>query len=63
MTIRNEVGDDMNAKLVVPPGFQSDGSITYPVLMQVYGGPGSQMVTRKYGVYILSKSYLSSTTI
>jgi hypothetical protein len=39
MTIKNEVGDDMNAKIVVPPGFKSDGSIVYPVLIQVYGGP------------------------
>jgi dipeptidyl aminopeptidase/acylaminoacyl peptidase len=41
MTIKNAVGDDMNAKIVVPPGFKSDGSIAYPVLIQVYGGPNS----------------------
>jgi dipeptidyl aminopeptidase/acylaminoacyl peptidase len=44
MTIKNEVGDDMNAKIMVPPGFKSDGSIAYPVLMQVYGGPNSVKV-------------------
>jgi dipeptidyl aminopeptidase/acylaminoacyl peptidase len=50
MTIKNKVGYDMNTKMIVPPGFKNDGSVKYPVLVQVYGGPGSQMVTRKYWV-------------
>lgn len=62
MTIPNAAGEQMNAKVVAPPGFKDDGSTVYPVLMQVYvcvcfihekyryGGPNSQMVAQKYGV-------------
>lgn len=48
-TIKNANGDDMNAKMLVPPGFKDDGSIAYPVLMRVYGGPNSQTVSQQYG--------------
>ncbi len=40
-------GDTLNAWMIRPPDF--DASKTYPVLMYVYGGPGSQMVTDAWG--------------
>ena len=33
-----------------PPTFDSSGRTKYPVLFQVYGGPGSQLVDTKYKV-------------
>jgi dipeptidyl aminopeptidase/acylaminoacyl peptidase len=49
-TIKNDAGDEMNAKYILPPGFNPKGSKKYPVLMQVYGGPNSQFVTKKYNI-------------
>lgn len=49
-TIKNDNGDDMNAKIIVPPGFSENAGIRYPVLMRVYGGPGSQIVEQKYNI-------------
>jgi len=40
--IPNEAGDEMNAWIIYPANF--DLSRQYPVLMYVYGGPGSQTV-------------------
>ncbi len=40
-------GDLLNAYLIKPPDF--DSSMTYPMLMYVYGGPGSQTVTNSWG--------------
>jgi len=34
-------GFDINIKRIVPPDFQENGSKRYPVLLYVYGGPGS----------------------
>lgn len=39
-------GAALNAYMIKPPNF--DSSKTYPVLMYVYGGPGSQTVTRRF---------------
>eukprot|EP00842_Homolaphlyctis_polyrhiza_P004652 jgi/Hompol1/5188/HPOL_004208-RA len=41
-TIKNTLGDDMNAKIIVPSDFDPSGAVKYPVLFQVYGGPTSQ---------------------
>ncbi|KAJ3037335.1 hypothetical protein HDV00_001760, partial [Rhizophlyctis rosea] len=49
-TIKNDVGDDMNAKILLPPNFDPSGKTKYPVLMRVYGGPSSQTVTHSFGV-------------
>jgi dipeptidyl-peptidase-4 len=40
-------GTKLNALRIVPPNF--DSTRKYPVLMYVYGGPGSQTVTDDYG--------------
>lgn len=42
-TFQNEKSDSLNGWLVKPANFES--SRKYPVLMTVYGGPGSQTVT------------------
>ncbi len=40
-------GVELNAYLIKPPGF--DPSRQYPLLLYVYGGPGSQTVTNAWG--------------
>lgn len=47
MTIKNRDGDALNAYMIKPPNME-DGK-QYPVLMYVYGGPGSQTVNNSYG--------------
>ena len=57
-------GEALNAYMIKPPNF--DPAKKYPVLMYVYGGPGSQTVTRKfeYGQrpmwhqYLVNKGYI-----
>ena len=44
----NIEGVDLNLVERRPPHF--DESKTYPVLFQLYGGPGSQLVNKKFGV-------------
>lgn len=39
--------EELYAKLILPPDF--DESVQYPVLVKVYGGPGSQAVFRRFG--------------
>jgi dipeptidyl-peptidase 4 len=46
MQIPAEDGTPLNAYMITPPAF--DSSKTYPVLMYVYGGPGSQTVKNSY---------------
>lgn len=41
-------GDSLNGWMIKPPGF--DPNKKYPVIMYVYGGPGSQTVTDEYNV-------------
>ncbi|KAJ3226629.1 hypothetical protein HK099_004510 [Clydaea vesicula] len=48
-TIENEFKQTMNAKIIVPADFDPSGNIKYPVLMKVYGGPGSQTVNQVFG--------------
>ncbi|KAI8805787.1 dipeptidyl peptidase IV N-terminal region-domain-containing protein [Cladochytrium replicatum] len=43
-TIKNDNGDDMNARIIVPADFDLSGQKKYPVLLNIYGGPGSQSV-------------------
>jgi dipeptidyl-peptidase-4 len=45
-TIANEAGDAMNMYTLLPPNF--DSTRKYPVLMYVYGGPGSQTVLNRW---------------
>ncbi|KAL6074461.1 Snake venom 5'-nucleotidase, variant 2 [Balamuthia mandrillaris] len=50
----------MNAWQLLPPNFQSDKA--YPMLLKVYGGPGSQGVTKQYALgfdaYLASQGYV-----
>jgi dipeptidyl-peptidase-4 len=46
-TIRAQDGTELNAWMIKPAGF--DPSRKYPVLMYVYGGPGSQTVLNSWG--------------
>ncbi len=43
-TLRSEDGHDMHYALLLPPDFQEGRR--YPVILDVYGGPGVQRVTR-----------------
>lgn len=49
MTIKAEDGTDLNAWMIKPQNF--DASKKYPVLMFVYGGPGSQTVTDSWDAF------------
>lgn len=62
-TIKNRVGDDLNALIMYPPGFSK--SIAYPVLMYQYSGPGSQLVNsgframhHAFSLYIASQGFI-----
>ncbi|KAI8070450.1 dipeptidyl peptidase IV N-terminal region-domain-containing protein [Gongronella butleri] len=44
----NSGGYELNVEEQLPPGF--DASQKYPVLFRVYGGPGSQAVTREFSL-------------
>jgi dipeptidyl-peptidase-4 len=46
-TVRTQDGAELNAWMIKPAGF--DPSRKYPVLMYVYGGPGSQTVLNSWG--------------
>lgn len=46
-SLKNRHGDDLNAWMIKPAGF--DAAKEYPVLMFVYGGPGYQTVENKWG--------------
>lgn len=46
-TVKAANGEDLNAYLIKPADF--DPSKKYPVLMYVYGGPGSQQVLNRWG--------------
>lgn len=47
MTIATSNGDELNAWMIKPSDFTSEKQ--YPVLMYVYGGPGSQTVENQWG--------------
>ncbi|XP_067139142.1 inactive dipeptidyl peptidase 10-like isoform X3 [Centruroides vittatus] len=52
-------GYKANVRLFLPPGLKNDEITKYPLLVNVYGGPGSQMVTERFkihwGSYLASK--------
>ncbi|KAJ2718921.1 Dpp4p [Coemansia sp. Benny D115] len=50
LEIPNANGDLMNAMVTYPPGFDSGARSHYGVLFRVYGGPGSQMVSRAFSL-------------
>ena len=48
-TFKTSENIELNASMIKPTNF--DPTIKYPVLMYVYGGPGSQTVQNKWGYY------------
>ena len=58
--IGTERGDDLNAWMIKPVGF--DATKKYPVVMMQYSGPASQRVTdiwrKRFGHYLASQGYL-----
>jgi len=46
-TIEAEDGAALWASMIKPPDF--DPALRYPVLVYIYGGPGSQMVSKRWG--------------
>jgi len=63
VTLKADDGSDLYARLILPPGF--DASKKYPVLVYVYGGPHSQLVSdtwlgasNLYFNYLASKGYI-----
>ena len=63
VTLKADDGSDLYARLILPVGF--DASKKYPVLVYVYGGPHSQLVTNTwlgganlYFNYLASKGYV-----
>jgi dipeptidyl-peptidase-4 len=57
LTFQNPSGISLNAWLLLPANF--DSTKKYPVLMHVYGGPGSQTVRNLWGSVSLWYHYLS----
>ena len=59
-TVKNDAGDDMNAMIMKPSGF--DASRKYPLMMYQYNGPESQQVTNKWHLdglnFIASSGYV-----
>ena len=62
-TIKNEVGNDLNAYIIKPNDF--DPNKKYPLLMFQYSGPGSQQVANKWldsndywHMYLAQKGYI-----
>lgn len=47
-TVKTDDGVDLNAYMIKPADF--DAEKKYPVLMYIYGGPGSQAVTKRHMV-------------
>lgn len=41
-------GNKLNMLEILPPGIDTSGRKKYPVLIRVYGGPGSQMVSNRF---------------
>lgn len=41
-------GSEANVRLLLPPGLRDDEITQYPLIINVYGGPGSQQVDEKF---------------
>ena len=46
-TFTTSLGTDLNYYIILPPAF--DSTRQYPLFFYVYGGPGNQQVTNRYG--------------
>ena len=60
-TFTTSEGVELNGWKILPPNF--DTSVKYPVLMDIYGGPGSQTVRNNYGRGDLWNQYLAEQGI
>jgi dipeptidyl-peptidase 4 len=63
VSLKSEDGSDLYARMILPPGF--DAAKRYPVLVYVYGGPHSQLVsntwlggTNLYFNYLAQQGYI-----
>ncbi|XP_017772534.1 PREDICTED: inactive dipeptidyl peptidase 10 [Nicrophorus vespilloides] len=47
-----QISDEHEAyvRLILPPGLREDEITRYPLIVQVYGGPGSQLVTERWRI-------------
>ncbi|KAJ2592420.1 Dpp4p [Coemansia sp. RSA 1722] len=50
LQIPTDDGQTMNAMATYPPGFDPDARARYGVLLRVYGGPNSQLVSRAFSL-------------
>ena len=60
ITIKNSSGDQLNAWLIKPKGF--DPNQHYPLLIMQYCGPGSQNVITSYSIHYTKLYEISSKT-
>lgn len=60
-TITTSEGVELNASRILPPNF--DETIKYPVLFDIYGGPGSQTVRNSFGRGDMWHQYLAQEGI
>ncbi|XP_023224997.1 dipeptidyl peptidase 4-like isoform X1 [Centruroides sculpturatus] len=51
-------GYKAQVRLFLPPGLEDDEALLYPLVVHVYGGPGSQLVSEKF--YVHWGTYLAS---
>ncbi|XP_021342570.1 dipeptidyl peptidase 4-like isoform X6 [Mizuhopecten yessoensis] len=58
-TFKADNGEILHGKLLLPPILKTEEILTYPLLLRVYGGPGSQEVTEQFS--LTWETYLSST--
>ncbi|XP_060074299.1 dipeptidyl peptidase 4-like isoform X2 [Ylistrum balloti] len=58
-TFKADNGEILHGKLLLPPILKKEEILTYPLLLKVYGGPGSQEVTEQFS--LSWETYLSST--
>ncbi|KAI8454775.1 dipeptidyl peptidase IV N-terminal region-domain-containing protein [Phakopsora pachyrhizi] len=49
-TVKNSIGQDMNVREILPVDMDFSGRTKYPVLFRVYGGPNSQMASKRFGI-------------
>ncbi|XP_073988549.1 dipeptidyl peptidase 4 omega isoform X3 [Rhodnius prolixus] len=52
-----------HVRLHLPPGIDTSGKTKYPLLVQVYGGPGSNMVTERFNIDWYSHLVVSQNVI
>ncbi|CAG7817996.1 unnamed protein product, partial [Allacma fusca] len=56
--VQLNAGHTVQVRLLLPPGLREDEITKYPLVLNVYGGPGTQLVLDRWGVDF--GTYLSS---